>query len=177
MRVTLVGLPGCGKSTVGQQLARRLQLAFVDSDRVIEERIGCSIRTYFDQQGEDAFRDIEERVIDELSAQAPAVIATGGGAVLRDANRDRLHQRTFVVYLQATPDELFRRLQRDTKRPLLQVSDPLGKLRELYEQRDPLYRAVAHASVPSGRSSVSRVADLVMAQLSPPGPGRSHAAP
>lgn len=164
--LVLIGLPGCGKSTVGRHLARRLGVAFVDSDQVIEQRMGCSIRLFFEQEGEDAFRDIEQAVLDELSAgTTPAVLSTGGGAVLRPANRLHLHARGKVVYLHAAPDDIFRRLRHDTTRPLLQVQDPLQRLRTLYEQRDPLYRETAHYTIETGRPSVATLVNMVVMQL------------
>ena len=123
------------------------------------------IRDFFEQQGEPAFRDIEQDVIDELTEQPAAVIATGGGAVLRPSNRDALHSRTHVFYLRATPEELHRRLRHDTQRPLLQVDDPLRRLRELYRERDPLYRRTAHFVVESARPSVPALLSMVMMQL------------
>ena len=165
MQVALIGLPGSGKSTVGRQLARRLQMPFLDSDHVIEQRLGCSIREYFEREGEVRFRDLESSIIDELT-QAPAgVLSTGGGSVLREANRAFLRQRTYVVYLNSTPDDLFRRLRHDRSRPLLQVADPLGKLRDLHAQRDPLYRETAHFSVDTGRPSVATLVNLIQRQL------------
>ena len=104
-RVALVGLPGSGKTTVGRQLARRLGLDYVDSDHVIEQRLGCSIRTYFELEGEDSFREVESVVLDELTQKTGAVISTGGGSVMREINRQRLHARCQVVYLNAHPDE------------------------------------------------------------------------
>ena len=165
--VTLVGLPGGGKSTVGRQLSKRLGARFVDSDVVLEERLGMPIRAYFDQFGEAAFRDHEEAVIDELSAHQGdlIILATGGGAVLRPANRQHLKDRTTVVYLRSTPDELFRRLRHDTQRPLLQVADPLAKLRELHQQRHPLYEETAHYSVDTGRPSVGTLVNMILMQL------------
>lgn len=167
--ISLIGLPGGGKSTVGRQLARRLNARFVDSDTVLEERIGMPIRSYFEQHGEAAFRDQEEAVIDELLTALPEghaqVIATGGGAVLRPGNRERLHQRSTVVYLRSTPEELFRRLRHDTQRPLLQVADPMAKLRELYEQRHPLYEQTAHYIVDTGRPTVGALVNMIMMQL------------
>ena len=163
--IALVGLPGGGKSTVGRQLAKRLQRQFVDSDTVIEHRIGCSIRTFFEREGEAAFRDIESAVIADICAQQNTVLATGGGAVLRELNRANLRVGCRVVYLRSTPDELFRRLRHDTQRPLLQVKDPLGRLRELFAERDPLYRDVAHHVVDTGRPSVPALVSLLMAQL------------
>ena len=163
--IALVGLPGSGKTTVGRQLARRLQLPFTDSDQVIEERLGCAIRDFFEREGEAAFRDIEQAVLDELSQQTLGVLSTGGGAVLRETNRQHLHQRGFVIYLRSGADELFRRLRHDTNRPLLQVANPLDRLRELYAQRDPLYRETAHFVIETGRPSVSTLVNMMAMQL------------
>jgi len=171
MTISLVGLPGGGKSTVGRQLAKRIGARFIDSDAVLEERIGMPICQFFEQFGEAAFRDREEAVIDELTSGAqeaggrPLVLATGGGALLRPINRERLHARTIVVYLRSTPDELYRRLRHDTQRPLLQVADPQAKLRELYEQRHPLYEQAAHYCVDTGRPSVATLVNMIMMQL------------
>jgi len=170
MQVSLIGLPGGGKSTVGRQLAKRIGARFVDSDAVLEERIGMPIRQFFDLNGEAAFRDQEEAVIDEMTMPQPEdqgslVLATGGGALLRPANRERLKQRTTVIYLRSTPDELYRRLKHDTQRPLLQVADPLAKLRELHEQRHPLYEQTAHYVVDTGRPSVGTLVNMILMQL------------
>jgi shikimate kinase len=164
-RISLVGMPGSGKSTVGRQLARRLRLPFFDSDHVIEQRLGCSIREYFEQAGEAAFRDLEQQVLAELAEGADAVVATGGGAVLREANRLALREGGKVVYLRSTPEELFRRLRHDTQRPLLQVADPLAKLRSLYAERDPLYREAAHFAIETGRPSVPTLVNMIVMQL------------
>lgn len=165
MSISLVGLPGSGKTTVGRQLARRLRLPFVDSDHAIESRIGCSIREFFDREGEERFRDIEEDVLDELSKNADSVLSTGGGAVLRANNRGNLHARGKVVYLKSTPEELFRRLRHDVSRPLLQVSDPLARMRELFAVRDPLYRETAHFVLETGRPSVATLVNMIVMQL------------
>jgi shikimate kinase len=172
--ISLVGLPGGGKSTVGRQLAKRIGARFIDSDAVLEERIGMPIRLFFERHGEAAFRDQEEAVIDEITqgrssgdASAPSalVLATGGGALLRPVNRERLKQRTTVIYLRSTPEELYRRLKHDTQRPLLQVADPQAKLRELYEQRHPLYEQTAHYVVDTGRPSVGTLVNMILMQL------------
>ena len=168
MLVSLVGLPGGGKSTVGRQLARRIGATFLDSDAVIEERIGMPIRSFFEQFGEASFRDKEAAVIDELTREADrgrTVLATGGGALLRPINRQLLRDRSTVVYLRSSPEELFRRLKHDTQRPLLQVKDPLAKLKELYEQRHPLYEETAHYSVDTGRPSVATLVNMIIMQL------------
>ena len=165
LTISLVAMPGGGKSTVGRHLARQLGLRFVDADAEIEQRIGCPIRVFFEREGEARFRDIEEEAIAGLAAREGFVIATGGGAVLREANRRQLHERTTAIYLRSTPEELFRRLRHDTHRPLLQVSDPLRKLRELYGERDPLYRATAHFVIETGRPSVPTLVNMVLMQL------------
>jgi shikimate kinase len=175
LRISLVGMPGCGKSTVGRHLARQLGLHFTDSDTEIERRIGMPIREFFDQHGEAAFRDVEQDVIDDLTQNDSTLLATGGGAVLRPSNREALHARTHVFYLRATAEELHRRLRHDTQRPLLQVEDPLKRLRELYRDRDPLYRRTAHFVVESARPSVPALLSMVLMQLEMAGlvdPGR-----
>lgn len=165
MLVSLIGMPGSGKSTIGRQLARRLQMSFFDSDQLIEERIGCSIRQYFEMQGEARFRDIEEEVLDELSSMPNGILATGGGAVLRLANREHLRERSKVVYLKSSPEELFRRLRHDRNRPLLQVNDPMDRLVELYAERDPLYQQTAHCVFETGRPSVAILVTMILTQL------------
>ncbi|MDO9358678.1 MAG: shikimate kinase [Polaromonas sp.] len=177
VHISFVGLPGSGKSTIGRQLARRFGWNFLDTDHVIEHRIGTSIREFFEREGEEAFRNIEEAVIDELTLAAePAVLSTGGGAVLRPANRDCLKGRTCTLYLHSTPDDVFRRLRHDQNRPLLQVADPLLRLRELYAARDPLYRETARMVVETGRPSVPALVHLVAGQLFAAGLGPPGAA-
>jgi shikimate kinase len=163
--LVLVGMPGSGKSTVGRQLSRRLLLPFFDSDHLIEQRLGCSIRDYFAREGEAAFRDVEQQVIADIASGPTCVLATGGGAVLREANREALRAHGQVIYLRSSPEELFRRLRHDTQRPLLQVDDPLAKLRTLYAERDPLYRDTAHFHVETGRPSVPTLVNMILMQL------------
>ncbi len=158
-------MPGGGKSTIGRHLAKRLQRDFIDSDVVIERRIGCPIRAFFEREGESRFRDIEQQVIAELACEPNIVLATGGGAVLREANREVLRSNTVVVYLRSTPEDLHRRLRHDAKRPLLQVSDPLRQLREMYAIRDPLYREIAHFTIDTGRPTVPTLVNMVLMQL------------
>ena len=163
--IALVGMPGCGKSTVGRHLARLLGWRFIDSDQEIERLIGGSIRAYFEQHGEAAFRELEQQTLTTLCQDTHTVLATGGGAVLRQANRQALKSGCEVVYLRSTPEELFRRLRHDTQRPLLQVKDPLRRLRELYRERDPLYRDAADFVIETGRPSVPTLVNMILMQL------------
>jgi shikimate kinase len=158
-------MPGGGKSTVGRHLGRLLGIRFVDSDAEIEKRLGCKISVFFQRDGEEPFRVIEQEVIADLLGLPDIVLATGGGAVLREATRRVLHERSTVVYLRSTPEELYRRLRHDTQRPLLQVRAPLLKLKQLHSERDPLYRETAHFTFETGKPSVSMLASMIQMQL------------
>jgi shikimate kinase len=165
LTIALVGLPGAGKSTIGRQLSKLLKWEFADSDVEIEARAGCSIRYLFEQRGEAFFRDLEQQVLGELVCRARTVLATGGGSILRQANREALRQHSQVVYVRTQAEDLARRLRHDANRPLLQGVHPLHKLRELYSVRDPLYREAANFTVDSGRTSVSQLVHLLAMQL------------
>lgn len=156
----LVGLPGAGKSTLGRQLARRLHKRFVDADHELEHQLGVSIPTIFEIEGEAGFRDREEATLAQLTLLEGVVLSTGGGAVLRPANRERLREFGTVLYLHAEPATLWGRIRHSRNRPLLQTSDPLGRLAELYAQRDALYRETADHVVESDRSEVMRLVRL-----------------
>ena len=163
--IVLVGLPGSGKTTVGRSLARRLQLPFADSDAVIEQRLGCSIRDYFDHQGEAAFRDIEQAVIDELTQGPPGVLATGGGAVLRQENREALRAGGRVVYLHASVEQQLERTARDRNRPLLRTANPGQVLRDLLALRDPLYREIADVVIETDQRPPRMVVQEILSRL------------
>jgi len=154
----LVGLPGAGKSTLGRSLARRLGMPFVDADTELERRLGVTIPTIFEIEGEAAFRDREEASLAELVVRTGIVLATGGGAVIRPANRERLKANGTVVYLHAEPATLRERTRKSHHRPLLNTADPFARLTELYAQRDLLYREVADVVLESDRDHVSRFA-------------------
>ncbi len=150
----LVGLPGAGKSTLGRMLARRLDLAFVDADAELERRLGVTIPMIFEIEGETIFRDREEATLAELVARTGIVLATGGGVVIRPANRERLKANGTVLYLHADPATLRERTRRSRHRPLLNAADPLARLVDLYKQRDALYREVADRVIDSDRERV-----------------------
>jgi shikimate kinase len=154
----LVGLPGAGKSTLGRQLARRLDKQFLDADRELERTLGVSIPTIFEIEGEATFRDREEAMLKELAALTGIVLATGGGVVIRPANRERLKANGTVVYLHAAPGVVFHRVQMSRNRPLLNTPDKLARLEELYAGRDALYREVADVVLESDRGDIARFA-------------------
>ena len=147
---------GAGKTTLGRQLARRLDKRFVDADHELEARLGVTIPTIFEIEGEAGFRDREEAIIEELTQMSGVVLATGGGAVLRAPSRARLRDNGTVLYLHAGPETLWQRLRNSKHRPMLQAADPRNRLAELYQLRDPLYREVASHVIESDRDAVMR---------------------
>jgi shikimate kinase len=156
--IFLVGLMGAGKTSVGKVLARRLGKAFYDCDHEIERATGVKVPVIFDIEGEAGFRARESRVLAELVTRTDIVLATGGGAVVSAANRKLLGEHGIVVYLRATPTDLWQRTRHDRNRPLLQTADPLARLTELYEERDPLYRAAADIVIDTGSQSLISLA-------------------
>jgi len=163
----LIGLRGTGKSTVGPLLAERLGLPFFDADAELEATAGRSIREIFAAEGEPPFRDLEEKLLVALLARGPAVIATGGGVVLREANRRRLSDSGRVVWLTADHATLWQRLQNDPaggrQRPNL-AGGGMSEIEELARQREPLYRSVAHLTISVvGRSPEQVASDIVTA--------------
>lgn len=163
--VFLVGPMGAGKTTIGRHLARELGCEFLDTDTEIERRTGTNIPWIFDVEGEHGFRDREQQVVEELSARRGCVLATGGGAILRPANRRCLAARGQVVYLYATLAQQLRRTRRDRNRPLLQRGDPAATLAALMAERDPLYREIADLVVPTEDGSPRMLALRVLQQL------------
>jgi shikimate kinase len=168
LSIFLIGMMGAGKSTVGVRLARRLDRAFIDVDRELEARLGVDIPTVFDLEGEDGFRRRESQLIQELALKPELVLATGGGAVLLPANRQVLAAHGLVVYLRATPADLWQRLRRDKHRPLLKSDNPRQRIYDLVEHRDPLYLEIADHIVGTGRQPVEFAVDSIISWLSLP---------
>jgi shikimate kinase len=163
--IFLVGMMGAGKSTVGKALARRLGREFVDSDREIVARTGVPIATIFEIEGEDGFRNREAAVLADLATRRDTVIATGGGAVLAEANRRLMRESGIVVYLHASVDHLHDRTRHDILRPLLATGDRRETLAALLETRDPLYREAAHLVMESGLPSAGSLASKIIDAL------------
>jgi len=156
---------GAGKTTIGRLLARRLNMAFIDSDHEIEARTGASIPWIFEIEGEPSFRRREADVIRELTAQRGIVLATGGGAVLDPASRALLAERGTVVYLRASVGSILQRTAHDRNRPLLQTADPRKKLEDLTAQREPLYREIADLVIDTGRPNVQSMVQTILDQI------------
>jgi shikimate kinase len=176
--IFLVGLMGAGKTSVGKLLARRLRKSFYDCDHEIERSTGVRIPIIFEIEGEAGFRARERRMLAELVQRSDMVLATGGGAILARENREALRQHGTVVYLCASPHDLWHRTRHDRNRPLLQTADPLAKLITLFKERDPLYRETAHVVIDTGNQSVSTLATRLeqkLAQLAGSSPRSAHA--
>lgn len=163
--VFLIGPMGSGKTTIGQRLARRLGLNFHDTDQEIQGRTGVDISLIFEIEGEEGFRDRESRVLEELTSADQVLIATGGGAILRESNRKCLRERGVVVYLQATVEQQMERLRNDKSRPLIQQEDREAKLIELAGVRGPLYEALADYTFPSRYRSVDQSVERIYKAL------------
>ena len=149
--IVLVGFMGSGKSTVGRMLARRLQFRFLDTDKLVEERENAAIPKIFEQHGEAHFRERETATLDSLRGKKQHIIATGGGIVTVPGNIPLLRALGFVVLLTAEPEEIYRRVSRNSERPLLQVEDPRKRVLDLMAVRQPLYDSAAHFRVDSTR--------------------------
>jgi shikimate kinase len=157
---------GAGKTTIGKRLARAIKRRFVDCDHEIERRTGARIPLIFEIEGESGFRAREKRVIDDLTQEESIILATGGGAVLDPENRIALANRGLVVYLNAPIELLLARTRNDGNRPLLQVANRNEKMREILQQREPLYREIAHLTIDTGAQSMSDIVHTIRARAS-----------
>lgn len=142
---------GSGKTTLGKRLARDCNVPFIDLDREIEHRTGVTVATIFEIEGEAGFRCRESQLLAEICDDGAKIVATGGGSVLQPLNRTRMQASGWTVYLHASANLIYSRTRTDRSRPLLQVADPMTKIRQLVEQRDPLYREIADLVVEAGR--------------------------
>ncbi len=141
---------GAGKTTIGRQLAKSLTVPFYDSDKAIEESTGVDIPTIFEFEGEEGFRDREQKMIKQLTQLKGIVLATGGGAILREENRRLLKENGFIVYLQCSVERILERTRRDTQRPLLKSENPKERIETLFAEREHLYLSCADFSIDTG---------------------------
>ncbi len=143
--IILIGMMATGKSAIGKELEDRMNMKFIDTDRLVEEKVGMPVAEIFKRHGEDCFRDYESEIIDGLKNYTPGslVVATGGGAVIREKNRSNLSRAGLVVLLKASPEEIVKRVSKEVRknggRPLLDVNDPEAAVRALLEERKPCY--------------------------------------
>jgi len=162
----LVGMAGAGKSTIGRLLAQRLGREFIDLDHTLEDRCGVRVRDIFEIEGEAGFRQREARLLDECTQRNNIVLATGGGAVLAAENREHLRTRGTVIYLRVALAELYRRLEHDRSRPLInQAPNPQERIRSLLEARAPLYANIAHLVFDTGAIPATKVARALLREL------------
>lgn len=162
--IFLIGLMGVGKTTIGKQLAKELQIPFYDSDKVIEESTGVDIPTIFSYEGEQGFRLREQQVIEQLTGLRNIVLATGGGSILREDNREALKNNGFVVYLYCSIDKILHRTKRDSQRPLLQTENPRQRLESLLAQREAFYLECADFKIDSGNTPSKTVVKTILQQ-------------
>ena len=163
--IFLIGPMGAGKSTIGRQLAQMLHLDFLDSDSEIERKTGADIAWVFDVEGEEGFRAREQDMLDELTQRYGIVLATGGGAVIRQENRTHLSARGIVVYLKTSVQKQLARTLKDKRRPLLQTDDPKSVLETLAEKRNALYEEAADYTIETDEQSAKVVASQIISLL------------
>ncbi|WP_230660843.1 shikimate kinase AroK [Psychrobacter sp. I-STPA10] len=163
--IFIVGPMGAGKTTIGRLLAKHMDREFIDSDHFIEAQSGADIAWIFAKEGEDGFRERESRAIDVLTQRQNIVLATGGGVVMRECNRDWLTQRGIVIYLQASVETQMRRTLKDKSRPLLQQPNPKQVLSDLFKIRDPLYQQIADIIIVTGHTYPRQMLHQIVAEL------------
>ncbi len=163
--IVFVGPMGAGKTTIGKILAKELGYDFYDSDKEVERRTGANIPWIFDVEGELGFRNRESQVIEVLADLKSVVLATGGGAMMREVNRDSVKKTGFVVYLNTSVEQQYKRTHKDKNRPLLQGGkDARQVLSELYALRDPIYREVADVVIDTDKKSMKGIVkDIISA--------------
>ena len=155
--IILIGFMGTGKSTIGRNLSQTLSYPVIDTDQLIEKQQGRSIPKIFEEEGEEAFRDIETALLKSLQSQSGHIISTGGGIIVREENRQLLRKMGYVVWLVASPEEIYKRTSRNSNRPLLNNEDPAGTIRKLLEARIPLYKECAHLAIETNQLNFDEI--------------------
>lgn len=152
---------GAGKSTIGKRLAKKLNYRFIDCDREIENRTGARISLIFDIEGEAGFRKREKQLLEELTENTHTVLATGGGVILDEENRELLSTRGMVIYLEASIKQLRKRTSKDKRRPLLNTEDPDSRMQEIFREREPLYKETADAVVNTDKKPIKNIVEKI----------------
>lgn len=161
--IVLIGFMGCGKTTIGTALAEKLEYKLLDTDAVIVDKEGKSIKTIFAEQGEGYFRNVETKTLEELEQTLEkAVVSTGGGLPLRECNGTILKRLGFVVFLKVEKETVLKRLEGDTTRPLLQGDNVENKVKDLLEFRNPIYEYTAHVAIETDNKSVDEIVDEII---------------
>ncbi|MFW5442887.1 MAG: shikimate kinase AroK [Methylococcaceae bacterium] len=160
--IYLIGLMGAGKTTIGRQLAKAIHAPFYDSDKAIEEQTGVDIPTIFEYEGEEGFRTREQAMIKELTQINGIVMATGGGAILSEANRQALKENGFVVYLQCSIDKILQRTKRDNQRPLLNTENPRESIEALFAERESIYLSCADFKIETSTLQSKTVVQTIL---------------
>jgi len=160
--IILIGAMGVGKSTIGKRLAKKLNADFFDSDQEIVAKTGVDIATIFEYEGEDGFRAREEKALEELCELKNIVLATGGGAILSEINREILSTSGIVFYLKASLETILNRTKHENSRPLLKTSNKRKTIKDLLSQRSPLYESIAHHVINTDRHTVNWSAEQIL---------------
>lgn len=155
--IILIGPMGAGKTTIGRQIAKKLGKQFYDSDHEIEQRTGADIPWIFEIEGEDGFRKRESQVLAELVTQDNIVLSTGGGAVLKQENREALSNNGFIIYLQSSPEKLYKRTAGDKRRPLLQGDDRLAQIKKILKEREQYYKSLSNKIINTDKLTVKQI--------------------
>lgn len=162
--IVLTGFMGAGKSSAGKKLAERLEMQVVDTDELIERRAGMKISEIFSRYGEPHFRELEKEVVEEVSKLENHVIITGGGVVLKKENMQNLRRNGVIIYLHAEPEIVYQRVRNEVHRPLLQVANPMEKIKELLEFRAPFY-ADNDFAIDTSNLSVEQVVEEILKKI------------
>lgn len=160
--IVLIGFMGCGKSTIGKELAKRLKYSFIDSDAEIENKIGMSISDFFAEYGETKFRTIEEKIISQIALDKHLVIATGGGIIKNSNNISALKDSGVIFYLKASPLTIFKNVKDDNTRPLLNTENKLETIKNLLNERNPVYERVADFVIDTDNKSIDDITSYIL---------------
>lgn len=163
--IYLTGFMGCGKTTVGKELSMKLHRPLLDMDKMIEDKAGCSIKEIFASEGETHFRQLETDVLKEIEGMSHQIVSTGGGAVLKEENRESMQAGGRVVFLHASAEHLMKHLKNDKNRPLLQVEDPEAAIREMLTERESYYLSAANLIIQATGKTIMEIVDEIVSML------------